>query len=356
MVKAGDRINRRAAFVASDAESLTVSQRPLCQITEEGHPEETSSGTCARHTRKVFATGDATDNESVYTITTSDSTNQSRDESTVQQVRTPPPSPRSFPALRSKQQQKYQFNERRSVLILGVAGKTGMECIRQFANSQNPPLIYGLCRDMGEMSEDHMLLCMAHCEELIVGDATRPVDLYRALQISGADTIIICIGSVNSSRAAREYVRTRCAAALVKVLVHPPFHHVRLVVVSTATLRAASAASGSSGSNVSCIVPQAVHSVLFWGGSTRHHSRYDVQDHQGQEDIFNQNQTIRQRTTIVRPTIFTRNTKTRRLATFKETDHQPPGNRTDRKDLARWLVTESTYHIYSGHTVHVTSV
>ena len=333
-----DKINRRVAIAGEDYVKFSS-----CFEKEQigGHNKNDNNKINNHYVPEApeTADGNVNDTESVKTELTVGST--IRDSSTIQRIRssisTAPSSPTSAATTGGLGNTR---DLKRSVLIVGITGRTGIECIRQFANSQSPPGLYGFCRDMQQISEGNMRLCNKSCEQLIVGDATNALDLYRALQISKADTVIVCIGDDSGGNRSKEgqQVRRLCAEALVKVLVHPPFHHVRIVAISSDELR-----TGGGRALLGC-----------WGSRMRH-SAFNVKDHQGQEDVFNGNVMIRERTTLVRATRLTRDSNTHRLATFAENESKPPGFKTDRKHLARWLVTESIYHIYSGRTVHVTS-
>lgn len=228
---------------------------------------------------------------SVKTATTADSNSRNGDD--LSQAHSQTSSQRSSPRRRKHHKPPKEL-AKKSILILGATGRMGAECVRHFSQTQNPPTIYGFCRNFKGMSNEEMEHCRRHCEELIVGDATKAVDLHRALQRSAADTIIVCIGTGSSPR--RTTVRASCATALVKVLVHPPFHHVKVVCISSAGAGDCPMLNAGFGS-VGCVTPtNSLASAACILPSVGKNRIYDLRDHTKQEEIFMGNRTIYKRT------------------------------------------------------------
>ncbi|KAL7572368.1 hypothetical protein ACA910_021578 [Epithemia clementina (nom. ined.)] len=114
-----------------------------------------------------------------------------------------------------------------SVLVIRATGKAGTEMVRQLADVDDHPVIYGMTDDIQNVPRESMKLHMKHTEMLIEGNVAAPEDLHRALLISQADTIVLAIDDSIMADARRE-----AANSIVQVLRHPPFRHVRLIVVS----------------------------------------------------------------------------------------------------------------------------
>mmetsp|Transcript_32064 Transcript_32064/g.66951 ORF Transcript_32064/g.66951 Transcript_32064/m.66951 type:complete len:334 (-) Transcript_32064:164-1165(-) len=329
-----ERVQRRAALTLDDSVLL----QGFCSEDEAPEEETVDNG----DSLSKGLTG--VDDSSEQTIGTADSSmNRSSDSSTR---------PPSSPATKRRQREHRKVS--RSVLIVGATGRTGTECALQLSVSQDAPTVYGLCIDFKEISEESMEMCRKHYEELIVGDATNAADIHRALLRSNADTVILCLGTGRNSK--QTTLRTKSALSLVKVLVHPPFHHVKVICISSAGAGDCQMVNMGVG-GIGCILPtRSIRSVACIIPSIGKNLQHDLQDHTGQEEVFFGNKTILARTTIVRPTVLTGDIgNTRRLSTFKN-EENPPTFKTARKDLARWIVTESSYYIYQGRAVNVTSV
>mmetsp|Transcript_7462 Transcript_7462/g.18877 ORF Transcript_7462/g.18877 Transcript_7462/m.18877 type:complete len:306 (+) Transcript_7462:1356-2273(+) len=222
--------------------------------------------------------------------------------------------------------------ETQSVLIIGATGKTGVETIRQLAKAEHPPMIYGMTRDLSTTPQETMDLYMKHGEALLEGDPTSAADIYRALQMSNADTIIVIVGT---GRRLKTSIRTASAEALAQVLQHPPFRNTRVVVVSWRSKK------------------QALHLGLV-DKLLERSLRSVLEDHVGQERIFTTDKTLRERTTIVRPTSLTSKTGTE----LKRVSPQDPvtTSKTSRQDLAEFVAKEALQASFMGSVINVTSV
>jgi putative NADH-flavin reductase len=218
-----------------------------------------------------------------------------------------------------------------SVLVIGATGRTGLECIRHFANHQTNPAVYAFCRDADKLDDKDKALCTS----IVQGDARSPADLERALTETHAEVVVLSIGNGDSVK--KSDIRTASAQALVQVLEKPQFERVHTVVVSS---------TGAGNSRI--IVGGGLGTLISF------HLRHVLADHTGQENAFN---SLRNRTTVVRATSLTENEATGKLVYFQDRDKSPT-IKTDRSDLAQWIVEEvcgGTKPV-GGRVVNVTGV
>ncbi|KAL7570613.1 hypothetical protein ACA910_014890 [Epithemia clementina (nom. ined.)] len=161
--------------------------------------------------------------------------------------------------------------------------------------------IYGMSHNLACVPQETMEVYSKHAEALIEGDATRAEDVHRALLLSQADTIVLvsCSGSGATTTAAQDEEAAAVAAmsassscssfatdagrAILQVLRHCPFRHVRLIVVSWAKAQ-----------------PTECHD------EEDHEYHHDCQtrmirNHAALETLIKSDFTIRDRTTILRP-------------------------------------------------------
>ena len=166
------------------------------------------------------------------------------------------------------------------------------------------------------MSKEDGALCSSIC----IGNARNPTDVQVALETSKANWIIIAIGNGNS--VAKSDTRTASAKATSCILQQPAFQHVRVVIVSTL---------GAGDSSV--VVGMGVGKVISYM------LRHVVRDHNGQEAAFLANPSLQHRTTVVRPTNLMDDEPTGKLVSFGNKE-KCPSLKTDRQDLAHWIVRE----------------
>jgi putative NADH-flavin reductase len=217
-----------------------------------------------------------------------------------------------------------------SVLVIGATGRTGLECIRNFASHETNPAVHAFCRDTGKLDDKDKALCTS----VIQGDARSPTDLKHALTESRADFVVLSIGNGDSIK--KSDIRTASAQALAQVLKMPQFKRVRIVVVSS---------TGAGNSRI--IVGGGLGKLISF------HLRHVLRDHTGQEESF---YSLRNRTTVVRATSLTDNEATGKLMCFKDRDKSPT-IKTDRADLAMWIVDEVCIRAQLGsRVVNVTGV
>jgi uncharacterized protein YbjT (DUF2867 family) len=218
-----------------------------------------------------------------------------------------------------------------AVLVIGATGRTGLECVRHFANHQTSPAVHAFCRDVNKLDDKDKALCTS----IVQGDAFSPIDLERALAQTRADVVVLCIGSGDSVK--KSYNRTASAHAIAQVLKMPQNKRVSIVVVS-------SAGAGSS-------------RIIVGGGLGKLislHLRHVLADHTGQENAF---RSLQSRTTVVRATSLTENEATGKLVYFQDREKSPT-IKTDRADLAAWIAEEvccGTKPV-GGRVVNVTGV
>lgn len=229
-----------------------------------------------------------------------------------------------------------------SVLIVGATGRTGVNIIQQLAgavtasspnNNSNKPKIFAFCRDAGKFDQETRALC----DEIIQGNARDPKDLQRAVTASKAELVIVAIGNGDSVK--KNDIRTSSAKALVEVLSKPSFVNVNVLVVS------------SVGAGESRII--AGYGI---GKMIEFHLRHVLRDHDGQEEAFLS--AMKNRTMIVRPTALTENDSTGKTILFDGTK-KCPTMKTDRKDLAEWIVNKALYggevaDHFGSNPIHIT--
>ena len=221
--------------------------------------------------------------------------------------------------------------QKQSILILGATGGTGLECIRQLAKHPSKPRIHSFCRNPSKLEESTKALC----DSVIQGDARESKDLQQALEQTAANVVIVSIGTGPSP--VKTDVRTASAQALATVMKLPNFEHVRAVVVSSI---------GAGTSRI--IVGMGMGQLLSF------YLRHALKDHTGQEAAFD---SLHDRTTVVRATGLTDGAPTgQKLVEFGDTEKSPTA-KTDRADLAAWIVQEicdGTKPV-GGRIVNVTS-
>jgi len=202
--------------------------------------------------------------------------------------------------------------QQQSILILGATGGTGLECIRQLAKHPSKPRIHAFCRSPSKLGNDQDL-----CQSVIQGDARQVNDLQQALEQTAANVVIVSVG--NGESVAKSDIRTASAEALATVLKLPQYKHVRTIVVSS---------TGAGTSRI--IVGMGIGKLISF------HLRHVLKDHTGQEAAF---YPLRSRTTVVRATALTEDAPTGKLVQFGDTEKSPT-IKTDRADLAAWIVQE----------------
>jgi uncharacterized protein YbjT (DUF2867 family) len=229
--------------------------------------------------------------------------------------------------------------QQQSILVIGATGRTGLECVRLFANHESNPAVHAFCRDVDNLSdkekEMNTSVVQGFCNTIVQGDACSPKDLERALTETRANVVVLSIGNGDSVR--KSYNRTASAHAMVQVLEKPQFEHIHTVVVS-------SVGAGNS-------------RIIVGGGLGKMISlrlRHVLADHTGQENAF---RSLRHRTTIVRATSLTDDEATGKLVYFQDRE-KPPSSKTDRADLAAWIVDEvcGGTKLVGGRVVNVTGI
>lgn len=211
-----------------------------------------------------------------------------------------------------------------SILIIGATGRTGVHMIHQLANlvstspaSTTKPKIFAFCRDSKKFDGNTGSLC----DGIIQGNAREPKDLQRAIDEAKADLVVVAIG--NGDNVKKTDIRTASAKALVQVLRNPSYRDVHVLVVS------------SIGAGESRII--AGYGI---GRMIEFHLRHVLKDHDGQEATFLS--AMKERTMIVRPTALTEHESTGKTTLF-DSHEKCPTLKTDRKDLADWLVNNALY-------------
>jgi len=203
----------------------------------------------------------------------------------------------------------------KSVLVIGASGRTGKHIIHQIFQTKNATTkIFAFCRDLSKLDADTTKLCSG----VIKGDARNQDDLERAVAKSEADLVIISIENGDSVK--KSDIRTASANVLVSVLSKPENRNIKALVISS---------TGSGGSRIKI--------GLGIGRLIEFHLRHVLKDHDGQENAFLES--MKTRTMIVRPTALAENSSTGLMTVFGDRERSPT-IKTDRKDLAEWLVKE----------------
>jgi hypothetical protein len=225
-----------------------------------------------------------------------------------------------------------QMVDSQSILVIGATGRTGLECVRQFAALSPNPFIHAFCRNKSKLS----IADQNRCTSIIEGDARSADNLERALADSSATDVILSIGNGDSIK--RTDIRTASGKALVQVLKLPAYKKVRTLVISS---------SGAGSSQI--VVGMGIGKLISF------HLRHILKDHTDQEAAF---YSIRNRTTIVRASALTDNAATGKLV--EHGDHEKALTiKTDRADLAVWIVNQicdTDDSLALGRAVNVTGV
>lgn len=203
--------------------------------------------------------------------------------------------------------------EHASILIVGATGRTGLECLRHFSKHESNPAVHAFVRNESKLAAADK----AMCESVVQGDARSAADLERALTETRASVVIVSVGNGDSVK--KSDIRTANAQALVQCLKKPQFKRVRTVVISS---------TGAGNSRI--IVGAGIGKLISF------HLRHVLKDHTGQEAAF---YSLRNRTTVVRATSLTDNEAVGKLEYFED-QVKSPSIKTDRADLATWVVEE----------------
>ena len=230
------------------------------------------------------------------------------------------------------------MNAPKNILVLGSTGRTGINLIQQLAtikSDANKPNIFAFCRDPARLDTETKALC----KEVLTGDATKPSDLQQALDDSNADCVFVAVGNGANLTKSANTIRTANAVALAKVLRMPQYSQVQVMVVSS---------NGAGGSKIK--VGFGIGQLIAF------HFRNVLKDHSGQEAVFRK--ALRDRTMIVRPTALTEFESTGKMVLFGDKE-KPPTIKTDRLDLAQWVVQEAVYGKaadFGGMPVNLTGI
>ena len=227
----------------------------------------------------------------------------------------------------------YSNNKTESILIIGATGETGLEVLRHLAEHSSKPDIYALARDPSKLNAQQQLIKLAG---IVQGNARNATDIERAVEASQPDWVIVCVG--NGENVAKNDIRAANANATISILQKPAYQRVRAMVIS------------STGAGNSKIIVG-----LGLGALISYHLRHVLADHTRQETAFTD--AMKNRTTIVRATALTSDQATGNLLTFGD-EVKSPSIKTDRADLAAWIVNEICEEatLPDGGIVNVTSV
>ena len=218
-----------------------------------------------------------------------------------------------------------------SILIIGATGRTGLECLRELASHKSSPSIHAFVRNKAKLSDSDRSMC----ETIIEGDARSASDIEKAIRSSKATDVVVSVGNGDSTK--QSDIRGANAAALASVLEKKQYRNVRVMLVS----------SNGAGESI-------IKVGMGIGWMISHHLRHVLHDHTNQENAL---ASIRQRLTVVRPTSLTDDAPTGKVVTFGDKE-KPPTIKTDRADVAKWIVNEicDNGHATMGQTVNITGV
>ena len=203
----------------------------------------------------------------------------------------------------------------KSVLIIGATGALGLQCLRHVAEAPTVGHVHVLCRTPSKFSDTDKRLC----DSVIVGNARDAQDVEKALVASKADYVILATG--NGMDVTKSDTREKTGRALAKVMMQPPFRHVKAVVVSS---------HGAADTKVK---------VGFGiGMMISYHLRHVFSDHTLQEQAFQEHELAR-RTVIVRPTSLTDEKGGNKIVEFNG-QKKGPSISIDRSDVAEWITNE----------------
>lgn len=118
--------------------------------------------------------------------------------------------------------------KRQSILILGAAGRTGLECIRSLSKHCSRPDIHAFCKDTSNFPEQSWSLC----KSVIEGSARHAVDIEEALKTTKADWIIICVGTGNNNHPSD--VRKFTGQNVARILMKSVFQDIQVIAISMA--------------------------------------------------------------------------------------------------------------------------
>lgn len=216
-----------------------------------------------------------------------------------------------------------------SVLVIGATGLTGAETIRQLSQSPTKPLIHAFCRAPSKLHGRGLEKLL---ESVQKGNVRNAGDLDLALESTQADIVIVAVGNGESVK--KNDIRQANAQALARVL--PKYRDVKVIVVSS---------TGASSSDI--VVGFGIGKLISY------HLLHVLKDHTGQEKAL---KPFAARTAIVRATALTDGAATGRLVEFGD-KVQGPSIKTDRHDLAAWIVDQVETNVpKAGTAVNVTSV
>ena len=227
----------------------------------------------------------------------------------------------------------YDNTAKKSILVIGATGRTGLECIRALSKHQSRPQIHGFCRDPSKLSENDKNLC----DSIVTGNARNKGDIEKALRQTNANVVLVSVGMGDSTQ--KTDIRTASAEALASVLKKPEYGNIRAMIVSS---------NGAGGSRI--IVGFGIGKLIEF------HLRHVLKDHDGQENAFRSNPALLNRTCIVRPTSLTDNEATNKLVVFGDRE-KPKTIKTDRADVAAWVTKAiCDQSVPGGKIVNVTGV
>ena len=206
-----------------------------------------------------------------------------------------------------------------TVLVIGASGRMGNELIRSADKEFKENVhIHAFVRDAAKLSDE----LKGKCASVVVGDATSRGDVQKALDETGADTVILAIGAGDST--AKTDIRERTAEVLMEVVPEG----VKVAAVSSL---------GAGGSKIKA--------GFGIGMLLSFYLRHVIHDHNGQEASLKNKfgGKADEQLLIVRPTNLTEN-KAKGLDHIVEVgiDEKLPGSYIDRADVAKWILTRVT--------------
>merc|ERR1711915_534531 len=220
---------------------------------------------------------------------------------------------------------------------IGATGRTGTHVIQQLLGTEHhQPKVFAFCRTPTKLNQK----LLNEIDGVFRGDARSSKDIQNALKQSNADLVIVSVG--NGDDVKKTDIRTANAKALTKALAKSRFSHVKAVIVS----------SGGAGKS-KIIVGFGIGKIISF------HLRHILADHNGQEGAIAAKANVEARTFIVRPSALTEGKPTGKVGEFADGVKQPT-LKTDREDLAKWVVSEviskGASKRFGGNPANVTGI
>lgn len=214
-----------------------------------------------------------------------------------------------------------------SILLIGATGCDGLAIMNKLMSHPTSPQIHVFLPESSKLSQVHRQSCASVYE----GNGRRATDVLEALQITGAEIIIL---SSDACDTIDQYDRTSRAWAVVSAMKMPGMEHVRAVLLSRAD-------TGNSRINFG----------MGYGRLNKLLLRHKPKD-TSQELAFLKCGLIN-RTVIIRATDLTDNQASGMIVEFGD-EERPPSSSIARDDVALYIAKEVCESNLHGKIVNIT--